>query len=332
MLRDSARSILLATGLAMAAISGCATEPALPPITSAEHAKAWDEWKTKRFSILTLPGRPPSYTGLHWLRQGPNTIGADSTNDIRLAGRGVPARVGVLVREGAQVRFEPVATSITVDSAPAVAGWLRTDADSGGASRVNVGTAGFRVLKRVDSVGVRTWDGDKVVANTEMIGIAPLEYFTLQPEWRLAGRFEPRVRPETLAVPTVSGVAEEYVIVGRVASRVGGKPVALTAFKGNVPTDLFFSFSDETSGEETYGFRFLHAALDTATRTVTLDFNYAYNPDCAFSAFTTCPLPPEGNRIGTRIAAGERALRFVKDTILVTRAKTHAARARRPRG
>jgi uncharacterized protein (DUF1684 family) len=89
--------------------------------------------------------------------------------------------------------------------------------------------------------------------------------------------------------------------------------VSLTAFAGSKPNDLFLSFSDETSGEETYGFRFLHAALDTVTKVVSLDFNYAYNPECAFSKFTTCPLPPEGNRIPVRIPAGEKVVKHLNE-------------------
>ena len=42
---------------------------------------------------------------------------------------------------------------------------------------------------------------------------------------------------------------------------------------------------------------------------VVLDFNEAYNPPCAFNRYTTCPLPPPGNRIAARIPAGEKAYR-----------------------
>lgn len=39
-----------------------------------------------------------------------------------------------------------------------------------------------------------------------------------------------------------------------------------------------------------------------------LDFNHAYNPPCAFTAFATCPVPVKENQLNTRIPAGE--LRF----------------------
>ena len=40
--------------------------------------------------------------------------------------------------------------------------------------------------------------------------------------------------------------------------------------------------------------------------TFMLDFNKAYNPPCAFSEYTTCPLPPKQNVLKTRIEAGEK--------------------------
>jgi uncharacterized protein len=309
-------TLVSASALAVA----CNREPEIPPITPEEHAKAWETWKASRRKWLSTPNRAQSYTGLTWIRQGPTTIGADSGNNVVLAGRGVPSRVGTLVREGHRVRFEPApGAAVTIDTQPATAGWLRLDGDSGGPSNFAAGSAGFRILRRVDSVGVRMWDADLVTPEALARTIAPLEYFPLQPEWRLPARLIPAAKPETLAVPTNSGVAEEYVLVGTISSRVDGAPVSLAAFAGSKPNDLFLSFSDETSGEETYGFRFLHAALDTVTKAVVLDFNYAYNPECAFSKYTTCPLPPEGNRIATRIPAGEKAVRHLQESSPVAR-------------
>lgn len=50
---------------------------------------------------------------------------------------------------------------------------------------------------------------------------------------------------------------------------------------------------------------FLYSDLPNENGQVVLDFNRAYNPPCAFNAFTTCPLPPPQNRINFRIEAGE---------------------------
>lgn len=294
-------------------LAACADTPSIPPVTPAEHQAAWTTWRDSRTAWLKIPGRPVSYTGLTWISEGQNTIGADSSSRVVLSGRDVPALAGILVRQGSRVRLLPANSDLTarfrVDSAPLTDGWLRTDADSAGASRVELGSAGFRIVKRVDSIGVRTWDADLAAAER----IEPLKYFPLDSAWRVAGRLIPAAKPETLAVPTTAGVGEVHIVLGTVQFTLAGKPQQLTAFAGNNAKDLYFTFSDETSGEETYGFRFLHAALDSASKSVVMDFNFAYNPDCAFSSFTTCPLPPQENRLPLRITAGEQTAVHIKD-------------------
>lgn len=313
LLRD-ARVASLAVLAASSLVAACASEPKLSPITAAAHQSAWTKWRGTRTAWLSTPGRPMSYTGLTWLREGASTVGGDSTNAIRMPGRDVPATIGTLMRTGHTVRFEPaIGVAVTIDSVPAVATTLRTD-NVPKPSVVSAGTAGFRIMQRVDSLGVRTWDADRVTPEMVARQIGPLEYFPLDGAWRLAGRLQRREKPETVAVATSSGVAEVHIILGAVQATIGARPYRLTAFAGSNATDLMFTFSDESSGEETYGFRFLHAAIDTVTQVVTLDFNYAYNPDCAFSAFTTCPLPPDENRIGVRIPAGERAVKYLSDS------------------
>jgi uncharacterized protein (DUF1684 family) len=77
---------------------------------------------------------------------------------------------------------------------------------------------------------------------------------------------------------------------------------------------LFLPFRDATSGRETYGAgRYLtDTAKGTFGRGVTidgevavLDFNYAYNPSCAYNALAACPLAPPENRLSARVEAGE---------------------------
>lgn len=329
--RISRHRWVAALPVVLAAAAACGVDkPTLSPITDTAHDSAWTAWKGTRAKFVITPGRPLSYTGIRWLKPGPNTIGSDTTSDVRLPGRDVPALLGTLTREGANVRFDPApGVAVTIDSQPAVAGHLRADVDSGGASRVETGSAGFRVLRRVDSVGVRTWDADRVTPDAAAKAIAPLAYYPRDLAWRIPGKLVKLAKPDTQAVPTSSGIPEVHVIVGRVTATIAGSPVSLTAFTGTGPTDLYFTFSDETSGEETYGFRFLHAALDTTSNVVTLDFNFAYNPDCAFSGFTTCPLPPTENRIPVKIPAGEKIVQHIDgDSSHVTRAKALTAKVK----
>jgi uncharacterized protein (DUF1684 family)/peroxiredoxin len=296
--------VLIAVGLSAVAFRTARHRTGHPTAArrdTAAYRAEWETWKSKRAKTLLTPGRPLSYTALSWLHPGRNSIGASARSDIHLAGSGVPAAVGTLIRSGDEIRFEPAPGAlVTIDSQPARATILRTDADSL-PSQVRVGSAGFRIAKRVDSIGVRAWDAE----HPSLRGFKGLTYFPLDQRWRIAGRFTPLPVPRKFAALTESGVAEEYEEVGSVDASIDGTPYKLTAYKGG-KNQLFITFADASSGEETYGFRFLRATLDSATNSVALDFNFAYNPDCALSKFTTCPLPPPENRIRSKVLAGER--------------------------
>ena len=74
---------------------------------------------------------------------------------------------------------------------------------------------------------------------------------------------------------------------------------------------VFVPVKDATAGTSTYGGgRYL---LDTAKGAdlggdngrLVLDFNFAYNPSCAYSPAWACPLPPPGNTLTRPLLAGE---------------------------
>jgi uncharacterized protein (DUF1684 family) len=76
---------------------------------------------------------------------------------------------------------------------------------------------------------------------------------------------------------------------------------------------LFLPFADRTNGEDTYGAgRYLldtvkGADLGSDVGRLVLDFNFAYNPSCAYDPRWACPLPPPPNRLGIDVRAGELA-------------------------
>ena len=115
--------------------------------------------------------------------------------------------------------------------------------------------------------------------------------------------------------------------VGRVQFTVDGQPVALSLYWLNIyGGGLFLPFRDATSPKESYGGgRYLVDTIKgsdfvpvpgaSGWRRIMLDFNYAYNPSCAYNDRWVCPLAPAGNRLGVPIRAGEvlrkRSLRSV---------------------
>jgi len=76
---------------------------------------------------------------------------------------------------------------------------------------------------------------------------------------------------------------------------------------------VFLPFADATSGRETYGAgRYLLDTIkgadlgSTADGRAVLDFNFAYNPSCAYSSRWACPLAPAANRLPRPVQAGEK--------------------------
>jgi hypothetical protein len=100
--------------------------------------------------------------------------------------------------------------------------------------------------------------------------------------------------------------------IGRVHITIDGSEVALTVFWIlGYGGGLFLPFRDATSGAQTYGGgRYLldtikHADLGSSDGCLILDFNYAYNPSCAYDSRWHCPLAPQENWLSVPILAGE---------------------------
>ncbi len=109
-----------------------------------------------------------------------------------------------------------------------------------------------------------------------------------------------------ITIQTSDGLTRTYQRAGRVHFDIGGVPAALTLYSSNHP-GYFVPFRDATSGNETYGGGRYLDVTPNADGTVTIDFNLAYNPFCAYSTMYSCPIPPPENWLDVAIAAGEKA-------------------------
>ena len=70
---------------------------------------------------------------------------------------------------------------------------------------------------------------------------------------------------------------------------------------------LFLPFTDDTSGNESYGGgRYMDVMTTDITKknTVILNFNNTYNPYCAYNEKYSCPLTPRKNHLNIEIKAG----------------------------
>lgn len=108
-------------------------------------------------------------------------------------------------------------------------------------------------------------------------------------------------------IPTSDGKAKSFSRAGRIRFEVEGTPVELTVFKDSDRGSLFIPFRDGSAGNETYeGGRYLEPQA-RPDGTLDVDFNYAYNPFCAYGEGWSCPIPPEENWLAVTITAGEKA-------------------------
>ncbi|MFQ5967479.1 MAG: DUF1684 domain-containing protein [Acidimicrobiia bacterium] len=108
-----------------------------------------------------------------------------------------------------------------------------------------------------------------------------------------------------LSIGTTDGATRTYRRVGKVSFEVNGEQATLTLFDTGHP-GWFLPFRDSTSGKETYGAGRYLDLEPNPDGTVTIDFNYAYNPSCVYDEAYSCPLPPPENWLQVPIEAGEQ--------------------------
>lgn len=132
-------------------------------------------------------------------------------------------------------------------------------------------------------------------------------FFPFDPAYRVPVTVEPADAGAHTRRDRVNGETEALPIVGLLRGSVGGQPFALEAARmpdGTVQVD----FRDATSGDESYGFRYL--TVDPGEGGAWwLDFNLARNPLCAYGDGYRCILPPAQNTLAFPIRAGERRFR-----------------------
>ena len=271
-------------------------------------AAALAAWRADRLSSLTSEQGWLTLVGLYWLKDGANTFGRDRSNTISLNDPQLGRRAGRFILAGGSVRFEAERGGcVRLAGRPVAAQTLRSDA-SGEPTVLNCGSIEFFVIERGGQFGLRVRDRASR-ARREFRG---LDYFPVDPGWAIAARFEPYDPPRHVPIVNVLGMEIDMESPGAVVFERDGREWRLDALLEEPgANELFVMFADATSGRETYGGgRFLSAPLPAAG-TVVVDFNKAYNPPCAFTAFATCPLPPPQNRLALRISAGE--LRYAGD-------------------
>src|SRR5258708_16933835 len=253
------------------------------PAASAPYEQQILKWRETRHASLMKEDGWLSLVGLEWLNPG--------DNDVKLP-TPPPTMAHFRVTGG---------TVALVESGKATE--LRDDTDPQGPTVVRNGSFRYNVIKRNDKFAIRMKDAE-ADSRTHFKG---LEYFPVNPHWRLEARFEPFNPPKKVPITNVLGMTSDETAPGELVFDVDGKTYRIMPILEQGEKDLFIIFKDTTSGKETYGAaRYLYASPPGADGKTIVDFNKAYNPPCTFTPFATCPLPPPQNRLPLRIDAGEK--------------------------
>ena len=158
------------------------------------------------------------------------------------------------------------------------------------------------VIAQGDSCALRVWD-----SNSEGIqAFGEIDAFEYAPQWVITGSWKEIPGGKSVGFEHLKdeGVSRDEVIPGEISITYDGQDYTLAAFKAG--TALQLVFADATNDVSTYSVgRFLFVAPNP-DGTITLDFNYAVLPPCAFSYAFNCPLPPAQNRFPFAIEAGEK--------------------------
>ncbi len=143
-----------------------------------------------------------------------------------------------------------------------------------------------------------------VVAKHE---VGEFSYFPIDQKWKVVAKVEKITTRQTVNVSNSDGTSQRYLKFAWLHFKIDGKELKLLALKPMFSPGYFLGFSDETSGASTYGGGRYLDIPDIRGDRVTLDFNLAYNPFCAYVADYFCPFPPRENILSVAVEAGEKA-------------------------
>lgn len=269
-------------------------------------AQIWLEslqaFRAQREQALRSPEGWMALVGLHWLETGAHSLGSDSGNAVRLAVG--PARLGriellpdamalrLILADGVRVRR---------DGADATGGEILIHADKGEApTRIDFDGGSLGLIERGGRYALRV----RSPQAPTLQAFKDLNWFAPAPRFVTEARFEAHPPGQTIPIVNVLGQVEPTPNPGRLVFELDGATHTLEAL-GEPEDSLFLIFADRSNRRESYGAgRFLYTDKVMDGR-VLLDFNRAINPPCAYTEFSTCPLPPPENRLRTHVTAGE---------------------------
>jgi hypothetical protein len=266
------------------------------------YVKSVKDWRARADQSLRRDDGWLTLAGRYVLKPGENTFGTAPTNDLVFPKGLGPAGMGsVFVEPGKLVTVKLVeGYRMKGDDGEFTERVMKTSVEK--RDWVRNGRTAFHIIERNGRYILRLADNENEVRK----GFGGRVWYDVDDNFRLPATFVPYDTPRKIPIVNVLGETSDEPVAGYVEFLIKGRPHRLDALDDD--GGLFFIFKDATAGDTTYGAgRFLYVEKKPVPgEKFTLDLNRAYNPPCAFSEYTTCPLPPRQNILPTRVEAGEK--------------------------
>ncbi len=268
-------------------------------------------WRAQHTGDLLKPDGWLSLVGLEWLQPGDTPLGSAPDNKIHLS-KG-PAHLAVLHLEGDNVTLNPppggFPQDFLVSGAPAKPQSLRAEGNKDKfAPRMAIGDFNLYVIRRESRFALRIKDAH----SPSITGFHGIKWYPPDISFRVVAKWIPYTPFKTITLATLVGTSYDQPVPGAAELTLAGKLFRLEpVLEDPAVAKLFFILRDTTSTTTTYrACRFLYTGFPTngldKPGELVLDFNRLENPPCAYTPFSTCPLPPPGNRLPIPLPVGEQ--------------------------
>ena len=265
-----------------------------------QYVKSIEDWRAQVDKSLRKDNGWLTLAGRYVMKPGDNTFGTGKNNDIVFPEGLGPERMGtVSVSPGRVfVKLEPGLTMVK-DGVPMTEKVMGTDPEN--REWVAMGRASFHVIERDGKYILRLADNESAVRAR----FGGRVWYGVNESYLVPAKFVAYHPAHKIPIVNIIDEVSDESAPGYVEFTVGGKKQRLDAFEED--GGMFLILRDDTAGKTTYGSgRFLFVEkMPGDGESFKLDLNRLYNPPCAFSEFTTCPLPPKQNILKVKIEAGE---------------------------
>lgn len=291
----------LALAATLALLPAAAAEP--PKASDPAYVKQVQDWRARSEQSLRRDNGWLTLAGRYILKFGENTFGTGDRNDVVFPKGLGPVGMGSVFVEVGRVTVKTVpGVTMVKDGIEMTEKVMGTDP----ANRdwVNIGPrASFHFIEREGKYILRLADKESEVRKRFLGRV----WYDVDEDYRVNAKFVPYQPSRKAPIVNVLDEVSDEPVPGYIEFDLKGRKYRFDVI-GDDSDGLFVIFKDPTAGDTTYGSgRFLWVeGRPKANEPFRLDLNRAYNPPCAFSEYTTCPLPPKQNILKVKIEAGEK--------------------------